>query len=270
MTALVSKYQHVFGMGLQSGLVYRWTILVRVAFSLLHFASVRIFWGAAFEGKETIGGFNFFQTMSYFLGVVVINYLISAHNEDYQISEEIRNGLINQFLTKPINYFGYRVTLFFANRLITGLVTLVPVLLLLPLLKDYFPEQQDMWRWALAVPALFQAAMIQFCIAYCFGLLAFWFLEIQGFVILSFAVETLLSGQIFPLDLLPGPIFQISQWLPFYYQMYFPVAVITGRITSVTEIAGGLAIQAGWVLVLIALGNILWKAGLGKHTAVGG
>ena len=56
---------------------------------------------------------------------------------------------------------------------------------------------------ALGVPAMALTAVIQFSIAYCFGLLAFWFLEIQGFVILSMAVETFLGGQFFPLDLLP-------------------------------------------------------------------
>ena len=74
------------------------------------------------------------------------------------------------------------------------------------------------------------AALIQFTIAYCFGLLAFWFLEIQGFVILSMAVETMLGGQIFPLDLLPAGLFKAAQFLPFYYKMYFPAAILTGRI----------------------------------------
>ena len=80
------------------------------------------------------------------------------------------------------------------------------------------------------MPALLLAAMLQFTLAFCFGLLAFWFLEIQGFVILSFAAETLLSGQIFPLDLLPPSLFHAAQLLPFYYMMYFPAAILTGRI----------------------------------------
>jgi len=42
--------------------------------------------------------------------------------------------------------------------------------------------------------AMAMSAMIQFSIAYCFGMLSFWFLEIQGFVILSMALETLLGG----------------------------------------------------------------------------
>jgi ABC-2 type transport system permease protein len=113
------------------------------------------------------------------------------------------------------------------------------------------------------------SALIQFSIAYCFGLLTFWFLEIQGFVILSMAVESLLGGQMFPLDLMPAWIFRIAQFLPFYYQTYFPTAIFTGRI----ELAGavqGLGIQLGWVLVLLAVNQLLWTRGLRRHTAVGG
>jgi len=257
-------------MGLQSGLVYRWNFLIRVLFSLLHLAALVALWGAAYSGRETIGDFTFEQTMSYFLCLIVANYLISAFNEDFQIGEEIRGGTINQFLTKPIDYYTYRLTIFFANRLVTGVVVVIPILLCLPLLQDFLPRDVDTWRWVAAVPSLFLSAMIQFSIAYCFGLLAFWFLEIQGFVILSLAVETLLSGQVFPLDLMPPALYKLSQWLPFYYQAYFPVAIITGRIETVAAAQQGLAIQVLWVVLFLIGGRLLWNRGLMRHTAVGG
>ena len=113
------------------------------------------------------------------------------------------------------------------------------------------------------------AALIQFTIAYIFGLLTFWFLEIQSFIILSLAVETILGGQMFPLDLLPAWIFRISQWLPYYYQRYFPTAIFTGRI-DYAQALSGLAIQAFWVVALLGLAQLLWTRGLHRHTAVGG
>jgi ABC-2 type transport system permease protein len=114
------------------------------------------------------------------------------------------------------------------------------------------------------------SALIQFSIAYCFGMLTFWFLEIQGFVILSMAVESILGGQMFPLDLLPGWLYRLAQCLPFYYQTYFPAAIFTGRISALGEVGQGLAIQLGWVIALLALNQLLWVRGLRRHTAVGG
>jgi ABC-2 type transport system permease protein len=269
MLAAFNKYRHVFLVGLQSNLVYRWNFALRGCFSLFHLAVVFILWGAAFAGAHSIGGFDVRQTMTYFVMLTVLQFFIGAFNEDYQISEEIRNGLINQFLLKPINYFTYRFSIYVAARLVSGLLILVPLALALPVLRDYLTFPAEWWRLALGLPAVFLAGLIQFSIAYCFGLLSFWFLEIQGFIILSLAVETLLGGQMFPLDLMPHWVFRLSQLLPFYYQMYFPAAIFTGRIDQALALQG-LAAQFAWVLLLLGLNQWLWRRGLRRHTAVGG
>jgi ABC-2 type transport system permease protein len=266
----LDKYRQAFLVGLQSNIVYRWNFAVRGFFSLFHLAAVFILWSAAFMGRTDLGGFSLEQTITYFVTLLVLQFFISAFNEDYQISEEIRNGLINQFLLKPINYFGYRFSIFVAARLVSGALIFLPLLVALPVLKDYLTYPAEPWRWAVGFPAMALSAMIQFSIAYCFGLLAFWFLEIQGFVILSMAIETVLGGQMFPLDLLPTWAYTLAKFLPFYYQMYFPAAIFTGRLSDPAAIAQGFLIQILWVIVLLALNHGLWVRGLRRHTAVGG
>ncbi len=269
MLASVEKYRQAFLVGIQSNIVYRWNFAVRGFFSLFHLAVVFILWGAAFAGTDRIGGFDLRQTLTYFITLLVLQFFISAFNEDYQISEEIRNGIINQFLLKPINYFLYRFSIFVAARLVSGALVLLPLIVAFPFIKDSLTFPLDGWRLAVGVPALAMSALIQFSIAYCFGMLTFWFLEIQGFVILSMAVEAVLGGQVFPLDLMPDAIFRVARFLPFYYQMYFPGAIITGRI-ELPQALQGLVIQAGWVGVLLLVNQILWRRGLRRHTAVGG
>lgn len=264
-----AKYRHAFLVGLQSNIVYRWNFGIRAVFSLFHLAFVFILWGAAFSGQTEIGGFSLNETLTYFIVILMMQFFIGAFNEDYQISEDIRNGLINQFLLKPINYYVYRLSVFVAARLVSGSLVLIPLLLALPLIKEHIVLPEELWRLAYGLPAMLMAALIQFTIAYIFGLLTFWFLEIQSFIILSLAVETILGGQIFPLDLMPAWFFRVSQWLPYYYQMYFPTAIFTGRLDQASA-AGGLLIQLAWVLALIGLAQLLWTRGLRRHTAVGG
>jgi ABC-2 type transport system permease protein len=270
MLSSLDKYRHSFLVGLQSNLVYRWNFAIRGFFSLFHLAVVFILWGAAFAGGKIIGGFDLRQTLTYFVTLLVLQFFISAFNEDYQISEEIRNGLINQFLLKPINYFGYRFSIFLAARLVSGGLVFVPLLVAMPVLHSTLTYPVEGWRFALGVPALAMSALIQFSIAYCFGLLTFWLLEIQGFVILSMAVESVLGGQVFPLDLLPPWVFHAAQFLPFYYQMYFPAAIITGRLREPAAVVHGLGIELCWVIALLTLAHFLWTRGLRRHTAVGG
>ena len=269
MLAVLNKYRHVFLVGLQSNIVYRWNFALRGFFSLFHLTVVFILWTAAYEGSLEIGGFNVGQTMTYFVMLLVLQFFIGAFNEDYQISEEIRNGIINQFLLKPINYFLYRFTIYMSARLVSGLLVLVPIAVAFPLIKDYITFPDELWRLALGFPATLMAGIIQFSIAYCFGMLTFWFLEIQGFVILSLAIETMLGGQMFPLDLMPDWVFRLAQFLPFYYQMYFPAAILTGRIDHALAVQG-LLVQGIWVVALLALNRLLWTRGLRRHTAVGG
>lgn len=270
MLPSLQKYRHSFLIGIQSNLVYRWNFAVRGFFSLFHLAVVFILWSAAYEGKTELGGFRLDQTITYFVMLVVLQFFIGAFNEDYQISEEIRNGLINQFLLKPINHFGYRFSIYAAARMVSGLLVLIPLLVALPFLKDYLTFPHEWWRLAIGLPAMALSAVIQFSIAYCFGLLTFWFLEIQGFVILSMAIEMVLGGQIFPLDLLGPKVLNVAQYLPFYYQMYFPAAIFTGRLNDWTLALRGLGFELVWVLVLLALNQLLWVRGLRRHTAVGG
>ena len=270
MLATFNKYRQAFLIGLQSNIVYRWNFAIRGFFSLFHLAVVFILWGAAFMGRTEVGGFSLPQTITYFVTLLVLQFFISAFNEDYQIGEEIRNGLINQFLLKPINYFGYRFSIFVAARLVTGSLIFIPLLIAFPFIKDFLVFPGSLSVMALALPAMLLSAVIQFSIAYCFGLLAFWFLEIQGFVVLSLAIETVLGGQMFPLDLLPPWAYAIAKFLPFYYQMYFPAAIFTGRLTDTDQIAQGFLVQACWVVILLAINAGLWRRGLKQHTAVGG
>lgn len=270
MLATLNKYRVTFLVGLQSNLIYRVNFAVRGFFSFFHLIVVFILWGAAYAGSPLIGGFNFAQTFTYFVALIIVQFMIGAFNEDYQISEEIRGGLINQFLTKPVNYFAYRFSIYVAARLVTGLLILVPLVVLFPLLGPHLALPFDGWRLALGLPALFMSALIQFGIAYCFGMLTFWFLEIQGFVILSMALESVLGGQIFPLDLMPEWLFRLSQFLPYYYQMYFPVAIFTGRLNDPAAALTGLGIQAVWTVIILGIGAALWRRGLRLHTAVGG
>ncbi|MBI2815293.1 MAG: ABC-2 family transporter protein [Opitutae bacterium] len=270
MLATLNKYRAAFSVGLQSNLVYRVNFAVRGFFSFFHLIVVFILWSSAYAGSPAIGGFSFGQTFTYFVALLVAQFMIGAFNEDYQISEEIRNGLINQFLLKPVNYFAYRFSIYLSARLVTGLLILLPVVATCPLMKDHLVLPLDLWRLALGLPALAMSALIQFGIAYCFGMMSFWFLEIQGLVILSMAIESVLGGQIFPLDLLPDWLFRLSQYLPYYYQMYFPVAIFTGRLNDPAAALAGLGLQACWVVIILAAGQLLWRRGLRLHTAVGG
>src|SRR5688572_33414912 len=152
MLLVLNKYRQAFLVGLQSNIVYRWNFAVRGFFSLFHLAVVFILWGAAFMGgQKDLGGFTLNQTLTYFVTLLVLQFFISAFNEDYQISEDIRNGLINQFLLKPINYFLYRFSIFVAARMVSGALIFIPLLVAMPFIGAYLTFPLDGWRFAVGI-----------------------------------------------------------------------------------------------------------------------
>src|SRR5215213_8743754 len=154
MLPAVEKYRQAFLVGLQSNIVYRWNFAVRGFFSLFHLAVVFILWGAAFAGADKIGGFDLRQTLTYFITLLVLQFFVSAFNEDYQISEDIRMGLINQFLLKPINYFGYRFSIFVAARMVSGALVVLPMLVAFPVIRHALSFPDEPWRIGVGVCAM--------------------------------------------------------------------------------------------------------------------
>ena len=74
----------------------------------------------------------------------------------------------------------------------------------------------------------------------------------------------------FPLDLMPAWFRAILEWLPFTYELFFPVAVFLEKIQGVGAVYKGLFIQVGWLLVSWLAGRVMWTRGMRQYGAFGG
>jgi ABC-2 type transport system permease protein len=77
------------------------------------------------------------------------------------------------------------------------------------------------------------------------------------------------SGHMFPLTFLPEPWLSLVKLLPLQYLAYFPAAVFLGKITG-SELWIGLAVQAGWLVVLIVGCRAAMHAGFRRYSGYGG
>jgi ABC-2 type transport system permease protein len=100
-------------------------------------------------------------------------------------------------------------------------------------------------------------------------MLAFWVLEVSTFIFILYAFEYIASGHLFPLDILPAGIARVLNFTPFPYQLYLPVSIYMGKTVG-NDLARGLAIQFGWVIVAYFSARFAWSRGLKKYSAVGG
>src|SRR5207302_4512884 len=132
-------------------------------------------------------------------------------------------------------------------RLLYTVVTIVPVALIFWWFRAFITLPRDPLTWPLAAASLVMAGFIQFFIAYSLAMLAFWILEISTIVFILYSFEYFLSGHIFPLDIMPASMQAALKWLPFTYELFFPVAVFLEKVSG-WALWSGLAIQCGWLL----------------------
>ena len=266
----VEKYTSVFNIGLQNTFVYRWNYFLRALFGLIPLAGTVFLWRAVFQERGAgLHGYDYGSMIYYYLLTILVSNLVTPTEDEWQIAADIREGQINSFLTKPINYLGYRFSIFLSGRLVYTLVTLPPIILIFIYFRDYVHFPTAASTYALSLFSLILSALIQFFITYTIAIMAFWILEISTIVFIIYSFEYFLGGQMFPIDIMPAGIQAVMKWLPFYYELFCPIAIFLGRLQGV-ELAQALAIQTGWVLLMWAAADLMWKRGLGHYQAVGG
>jgi ABC-2 type transport system permease protein len=267
----VRKYGHVIAIGLQNNLTYRVNFLFRSLFGLIPLMASLSLWRTIYAGKSTddVGGFSHAQMISYYLLVVIVDMLTAVYEDDWQIAADIKDGNISQFLLKPINFIGYRLSLFFSGRIIYASVALIPVAAFILFQKSYFVWPPDAATFGAFTLSVILTALLQFFTSFAMAMLAFWVTEVSTFIFILYAFEYLASGHLFPLNILPTGLQQVLAWTPFPYQLYFPVSVYLGKVTG-AALVNGLIVQTLWVVLAFCAARWMWNRGLKKYSAAGG
>ena len=266
----LARYGTVFNLGLQNTFVYRWNYFLRALFGLIPLAGTVFLWRAIFhERGGGFGGYDYGSMIYYYLLTILVSNLVTPTEDEWQIASDIREGQINSFLTKPLSYLGYRTSIFLAARLVYTAVTILPIALIFFYFRNYLRLPDSFATYFLATISLVMAAFIQFFITYSLAMMAFWILEISTIVFIVYSFEYFLGGQMFPVDIMPAGVQALMKWLPFYYELFCPIAIFLERLTGI-ELAQALGIQSGWLMITWAFAHFMWKRGLGHYQAVGG
>ncbi|HXF09669.1 MAG TPA: ABC-2 family transporter protein [Desulfuromonadaceae bacterium] len=266
----MQKYRHVFSIGIQNNLTYRFNYLTRTLFSFIPLFAMLSLWRTVYahNGKPS-AGFTEAEIVFYYILVAVVDVMTAVNEDDWQIASDIREGNISQFLLKPIDYLWYRVCLFFAGRAAYISMASIPLAIFILCFKSYFVMPASGAAMVLFPVSLFLTALLQFFISYTMAMLAFWFLEISTFIFILFAFEYIASGHLFPLTMLPAPLFHALMFTPFPSMLYVPISIYMGKLTG-WEAALSMLMQLGWVVAAYFLARFMWNRGIKKYSAFGG
>ena len=272
---VVSKYWHALNIGIQNNLTYRINFLARALFGLIPLTAVIFLWRTIYASRveqgdaPVISSYTLAEMISYYLLVTAVDALTAVNEDDWQIAADIKDGNISQFLLKPVDYLWFRFSLFISGRITYLAVAAIPLALFFFWLRDYFVLPADAFTFGCFLLSVVLTAVLQFFLSYMMAMLAFWVLEVSTFIFILYAFEYIASGHLFPLDILPAGLERALYFTPFPYQLYFPVGIYMGKVTG-AELARGLLIQTGWLLIAYGLARFAWHRGLKKYSAAGG
>ncbi|MCI0456678.1 MAG: ABC-2 family transporter protein [Gemmataceae bacterium] len=266
------KYWKIFRTSLTERLTYRADFFLSTVLRFLPMVATLLLWHAVFEAAgpgAQAGRFTHDQMIAYLLLVHISRMFSSMPGLAHGIARDIRDGNLKKYLLQPIDMLPYLVSYRVAHKIAYITMSALPYGLLFFICRDYFTLPSDASVWAAYVAALLMGFLIGFYLEATLGMLGFWFLEIGSFLYVINTLNYFVSGQMFPLDLLPGVMGDVLKMLPFQYLAYFPAMVFLEKVQG-PELVMGLLVELAWAVVFILLARSLYRVGLRRYSAYGG
>ncbi len=266
MTDLLVLYRAQFKTTIAEQFQYRGALAIWLIGLILEPVIYLSVWSTVAQSQGgAVDGFTAADFAAYYLVALVVSQATFTWIM-WEMEYWIRQGSLSPLLVRPVHPIHRHI----ANNLTFKLLTmaiLVPVVLVLSIV---FRPNFTLSAWTLLafVPALALAMALRFAIEWTLASLAFWVTRVTAINQLYFVIFLFLSGFAAPLDLLPGPVRTLAEWLPFYRMLGFPVELLLGRL-SPTQALLGFSAQLAWLGIALLLLNVTWAKGVRQYSAVG-
>lgn len=265
----LKKYWPFMRASIMQMFIYRGTVWLWLIVDVFQFAMTVFLWKAVYETNNVINGFAFTEMLLYYL-LTNLFFVFSDVEAIYAVAEEIREGRISLYLTKPISY---RLRLYFEllGRALGILILLIPVVLMtgtaLILIFDiqWAVTFEQVLVALLYVPLVFT---LVFSFSFLFGTFSIYTTNVFGISIFASVFLRAVSGQLIPLAFYPSGLLSVLSALPFRFVSYPPL-VLLGKV-AMADAWMGLATLAVWVVLFVTLTALWFRASLKKMVVFGG
>ena len=267
LRSLAQLYLAVMRTMLLRTMQYRVANLVEMSLMLAEPVVYLIVWRlVAREQGGEVGGYSEGRFAAYFIAwslVRVATQIGSPQNWE----DHVREGRMSAMLLRPIHPVHQDVALWLGFAVARALLWLPAGVALTIAFRP--TVSTGPLQVAVFVVSLALANVMRSLAATVTGLSAFWLTRVAGVSNLQSLLDLTLSGRLVPPDLMPRWLEAISWALPFRWMFAFPIESLIGPTTP-ARLATGLAVQIGWLLVIVAVLRLIWRRGVVRYGAVGG
>lgn len=253
-----------------SQLEYRFNLLTDVIVQPVATAAVEIvLWSAIFAsatagGATTLGGFTLEYYLSYALWAAFFGRISASWLYEFRMIEEIESGTVNSVLARPISFYEYYLAQLMGYKVLTTVFSLsVPVVI-----SVFLKGSTILSRLPLTLALVFFGLLFVHTISFAVSSFGFFFNRVRAFTYAKNIMLWGLSGELFPLDLVPEPYRSWVIALPFSSFVYIPVGYLTGRLEIGSVLNGFFSVTCG-LLIMGVLSTLLWRAGNRRYSGTG-
>lgn len=265
MRRFLQVYVAMLKTGFASALAYRAEFFVWVLTTNMPLVNLALWYAVARDGP--VRGFGQADFVAYFLATLIVRMLTGSWVV-WEMTMDIRQGTMAMRLLRPVHpLLAYSAENLAAIPMRAFLALPIAGILLWSTGGEQLSGD---WRvWALVPVMIAGAWVMTFVMMSLIGACAFFVDSAYSLWEVWFALFTVFSGYLLPLELFPDWLRDISFWLPFRYLLALPVEAMIGRL-DLADCLIGLAVQAGWLVVLFAALRVTWSTGMRRFAAFGG
>lgn len=266
--ARLKPYLKQAKMMFQDVLIYRADFISRyIAWGVRFMISAYLWLAILNSSSGEVAGYDLKSALTYFLLMQIITGVVFT-TAGFRISDDIQYGDLSPQLILPMDYLMMRmwtdigrVVFFFISNLViySGIAMIF---------SEFFNLNFEPLYIIIGLYTMAVAFVINFCINASIGMLAFWTASSRRLIFHFFALITLVSGIIVPLEFFPELIQKILLLTPFPYLFYFPAHVIQAGGTD-PLLLRGIIIQAVYAFVLVIMMYGIYARGIRSYEAVG-
>jgi ABC-2 type transport system permease protein len=249
------------------GLVYRFGFLFTIVGNVIYMGVAYFLWSSIYGNTSSIHGLTFNETFIYVaLGSTV--FVLLKTYADWQISHEIEDGSVSIYLTKPVEYLLYALSISLGAMLTNLAAITIPTILLLTLV---FKVSFTFGPGLLLFPV---SLLLAFLISYCFdcitGLCAFYTESIWGISATKEILISVLSGALVPLQFFPDALQKVLLVLPFQAIYHTPLMLVTRPNQDWGTLLSMLGVQIVWVVILFVATRLFYNQAIKVLRVAGG
>jgi ABC-2 type transport system permease protein len=244
---------------------YRFDVFTSIGSFVVRVYLLRMVWTALYAHNAAPSDLPLHAIITYST-VALLMGLVLDIDQTRILHDKLHDGSIATDFMKPISVPLY----FFSDG--TGEVIFHAFLIVPALLLSLLFVHIDV-----PAPAVLAAFGLSFLLGYFVGFfinfilncIAFWTLEISAIQLIATWVTDLLGGGIVPLILFPLALQKLIFVLPFAAMFSTPLLIYVGQIPP-SRYPAAFGSQAIWLVLLAAIGTIIWRAGARRVIVQGG